>query len=240
MKTHPDESVRKACYDALRSIGPFCLEHGFVEIIKLRTRMAKRLGFQDFYDYKVTNSEGFGKDKLFEILDSLEKDTRSIMIKARQELEARFGKDALQPWNTGFMISGNAQVKLEPYFPFGKAVERYVRSYAALGISYRGAVMNLDLLERKNKHDNGFCHWPKVAWIKPDKTFQPSTTNFTSCADPKAKGSGLAALQVLLHEAGHAAHFAVRALCIFLNKSFVIFFYNLHLTSNAAAECGTT
>ena len=107
---------------------------------------------------------------------------------------------------------GTAQAKMEPYFPFGKAVERYVRSYAALGISYKGAEMNLDLLERKNKHDNGFCHWPKVAWVKPDGTFQPSTTNFTSCADPKAVGSGLAALQVLLHEGGHAAHFAVRSI----------------------------
>jgi hypothetical protein len=44
---------------------------------------------------------------------------------------------------------------MEPYFPFGKAVERCVRSYAAMKISYEGSVMNLDLLERKNKHDNG-------------------------------------------------------------------------------------
>ena len=50
---------------------------------------------------------------------------------------------------------GTSQAKLEPYFPFSKAVERYVRSYAAMGISYEGSVMNLDLLERKNKHDNG-------------------------------------------------------------------------------------
>ncbi|CAB9506763.1 Peptidase family M3 [Seminavis robusta] len=208
MKTHQEEAVRKSAYDALRSIGPFCLGHGFVEIIKLRNRMAKSLGFQDYYDYKVTNSEGFGKDKLFQILDTLEQGTRPIMEKARTELERRFGKEALEPWNTGFMISGTAQARMDTYFPFGKAVERYVRSYAAMGISYEGSVMNLDLLERKNKHDNGFCHWPAVAWVKPDGSFQPATTNFTSCADPKAVGSGLAALTVLCHEAGHAAHFA--------------------------------
>ena len=105
MKTHPEEGVRKSCYEGLRSIGPFCLEHGFVDIIKRRTKMAKSLGFQDYYDYKVTNSEGFGKDKLFEILDTLEQGTRPIMVKARQELEQRFGKEALEPWNTGFMTS---------------------------------------------------------------------------------------------------------------------------------------
>jgi oligoendopeptidase F len=68
--------------------------------------------------------------------------------------------------------------------------------------------MNLDLLERENKYSNGFCHWPKVAWTKPDGSWQPSEANFTSLADPKAVGSGLRALTTLMHEAGHAAHFA--------------------------------
>lgn len=68
--------------------------------------------------------------------------------------------------------------------------------------------MNLDLLDRQNKYSNGFCHWPKVAWIKPDGTWQPAIANFTSLADPTAVGSGLTALTTLMHEAGHAAHFA--------------------------------
>jgi hypothetical protein len=55
----------------------------------------------------------------------------------------------------------------------------------------------------------GFCHWPKTAWSKPDGTWQPATANFTSLADPSATGSGLTALETLMHEAGHAAHFAV-------------------------------
>jgi oligoendopeptidase F len=77
-----------------------------------------------------------------------------------------------------------------------------------MNIQYEGATMNLDLLERKNKYSNGFCHWPQVAWIKPDGSWQPSTANFTSLADPKAVGSGHRAITTLFHEAGHAAHFA--------------------------------
>ena len=68
--------------------------------------------------------------------------------------------------------------------------------------------MNLDLLDRENKYSNGFCHWPTVAWRKPDGSWQPSVANFTSLGDPKAVGSGLTALKTLMHEAGHAAHFA--------------------------------
>ena len=60
----------------------------------------------------------------------------------------------------------------------------------------------------QGKYSNGFCHWPQPAWVKPDGTWQPSTTNFTSLADPAAVGSGRTALVTLMHEAGHAAHFA--------------------------------
>jgi len=99
-------------------------------------------------------------------------------------------------------MKGSIVAKMDPYFPFSLAVERYIRSYAAMNIQYEGAVMNLDLLDRKGKYSNGFCHWPKVAWVKPDGTWQPSTTNFTSLADPSAVGSGLTALRTLMHAAG--------------------------------------
>lgn len=68
--------------------------------------------------------------------------------------------------------------------------------------------MTLDLLDRKGKYSNGFCHWPQPAWVKPGGIWQPSRTNFTSLADPTAVGSGKTALTTLMHEAGHAAHFA--------------------------------
>jgi hypothetical protein len=45
-------------------------------VVKARNQLAKTLGFIDFYDYKVTQAEGFGKIKLFEIMDTLEKGTR--------------------------------------------------------------------------------------------------------------------------------------------------------------------
>jgi len=77
-----------------------------------------------------------------------------------------------------------------------------------MGIKYKGSTMTLDLLDRKRKYSNGFCHWPQPAWLRPDGSWQPSLANFTSLADPKAVGSGHTALTTLMHEAGHAAHFA--------------------------------
>jgi len=52
MRTSDDEQVRKAAFEGLNSIGPFVLQNGFLEIIKLRNKMAKKLGYIDYYDYK--------------------------------------------------------------------------------------------------------------------------------------------------------------------------------------------
>jgi oligoendopeptidase F len=205
MRVDPREEVRRACWDGMRTIGDFVLANGFVELVRARNRMAKALGYEDFYDYKVTQAEGFGKSALFEILDSLEQGTRPLMVAARQQLEADKGAAALEPWNTGFLMAGDVTKRLDPYFPFERSVEQWGRSFAALGITYKGASMSLDLLDRKGKYSNGFCHWPQPAWVKADGSWQPTVTHFTSLADPAAIGSGLTALTTLMHEAGHAA-----------------------------------
>ena len=86
--------------------------NGFVELVKSRNRMAKALGYLDYYDYKVTQAEGFGKVALFEILDTLEQGTRPLMLAARKRFEAEKGAANLQPWNMGFAMAGDVTKKL--------------------------------------------------------------------------------------------------------------------------------
>ena len=68
MRVDGSEATRRACYEGLRTIGGFVVDHGFVDLVKKRNAMARSLGYEDYYDYKVTQAEGFGKDALFEIL----------------------------------------------------------------------------------------------------------------------------------------------------------------------------
>jgi hypothetical protein len=164
--------------------------------------------YEDFYDYKVTQAEGFGKHQLFTILDTLKEGSDGILKKARDQLAAEKGTSALEAWNMGYMMAGDVEAALDPYFPFEKSIEAWGRCFSKMAINYQGATMTLDLLDRKGKYSNGFCHWPQPAWRKGDGSWQPSTTNFTSLADPSAVGSGKTALTTLMHEAGHAAHFA--------------------------------
>ena len=53
---------------------------------------------------------------------------------------------------------------MDPYFPFEEAVDVWARTFAGLGIQYKGATMRLDLCDRPGKYSNGFCHWPQPAW----------------------------------------------------------------------------
>ncbi|KAH8073139.1 peptidase [Aureococcus anophagefferens] len=185
MRVDGDETARKACYDGLRSIGSFVVEHGFVELVKKRNAMAKALGYVDYYDYKVTQAEGFGKAQLFGMLDELERASRPIM-EAAGDAAADKGADALEPWNRGFAMAGDITRKLDPY-----PSRRPSRSGAvlrAMKITYKGASMDLDLLDRKGKYSNGFCHWPQPAWRRSDGSWQPAVTHFTSLADPSAPG----------------------------------------------------
>jgi Zn-dependent oligopeptidase len=86
-------------------------------------------------------------------------------------------------------------------------VRRFGRTFAALGIGYRGAELVLDLLDRPGKYENGFMHGPVVAWRRGG-VHVPARIQFTANAIPGLVGSGQRAAQTLFHEGGHAAHFA--------------------------------
>ena len=115
MRSDPEESVRKSCWEMLRKNGPFLLDNGFCDIIKERNRFARELGFEDFYDLKVTNAEGFSKKKCFEMLDGLEQATKPLLDKALERLKKEKGEDATKPWNTGFALSGELTKLTDPY-----------------------------------------------------------------------------------------------------------------------------
>lgn len=199
--THKDEAVRKRAHECLQSIGPYQFER-FCEIIKLRNQFAKKQGFEDFYDMKVSKAEGMSKKKLFEILDELEVETRPLMEQYLANAEAKHGLKANFAWNRGFYKAGGGlpfEATSDPYFPFENAVDSWARSFAALGISYKKSIMQLDLLDRQGKYPNGFCHWPVPAYNSPEG-FVPTQTNFTSLANPRLPGSGKKALETLMHE----------------------------------------
>jgi len=58
---------------------------------------------------QVSTAEGFGKVRLFEILDDLETKTRPIMVAARKALAEAKGAAALEPHNISYALAGDTE-----------------------------------------------------------------------------------------------------------------------------------
>ncbi len=146
--------------------------------------------------------------QLFDVLDDFLGRTAAANQRSLAALRAQHGEAAMQPWNLRFHMSGDVVRQMDPYLPFAKGLNRWVDSFRRLGIGFRGATLQLDLLDRAGKHQNGFCHSPVPAWRDEHGRAIASHINFTAEATPNQVGSGWRALNTLFHEGGHAAHFA--------------------------------
>lgn len=207
LRADPDSARRKAAFDGLRSIETHVLDHGFLDLVRMRNRLARLLGHEDFYAWRVAVVEGMPKARVFGLLDELERRTRA---RSREELD-RFvrdkGEEARLPWHYAWLRQGALNERIDPYFRFDDALSRWGRAFHALGVRYRGATLTLDLVDRAGKYENGFMHGPEPAFLDAG-TWHPARIAFTANAVPGAVGSGLRATETLFHEGGHAAHFA--------------------------------
>jgi len=206
--TNPDEQSRRSSYEAFQAIERWVLENGFLDIVRLRNRFALALGFDNYFEFKLHKNERMSSGQLFTILDDFLERTDAANRRALQALSGKRGIAAMEPWNLRYHSSGDVVRRMDPYMPFGPALRRWIETFRRLGIQYRGATLQLDLLERPGKFENGFCHGPLPAWFDERGQWVPGQINFTAQAKPDQVGSGLRAITTLFHEGGHAAHFA--------------------------------
>lgn len=206
--TNPVEAARQSSLDALLGLEQWVLDNGFLDIVKTRNAFARAQGFENYFEYKVRKNEQMSGDQLFAILDDFEARTSEANQRGLDGLVAEHGPDAIQGRNVRFFMSGDVTRQCDPYLPFAKGLQRWVDSFRRLGITYRGATMQLDLLERKGKYQNGFCHGPIPSYFDKSGKWVAGQINFTAEAKPDQVGSGARAINTLFHEGGHAAHFA--------------------------------
>ncbi|THD39175.1 peptidase M3, partial [Enterobacteriaceae bacterium ML5] len=144
-----NETYRRSSQNALRELEEWLLHNGLPELIGLRNRFARQLGYRNYFDYKVNKTERMTPEQLFAILDRFEEQTRESNTRSLNELVAREGDAALLPWNIRFASAGDVTRQLDPYFPFADSLRRWIDSFKRLNIGFNGADMQLDLLVRE-------------------------------------------------------------------------------------------
>ncbi len=200
--TEESEVIRKACFDAVQVIAAENVSD-YIELVLLRNAFAKTLGYEDFFAYKLAIEEKMTKKELFSLFDTLYEKTK-YGFKNIRALEKN--KPGLRkPWNFSYMMAGSFTKEENPYFPFEEALVRWGRSFAAMGIDYKGGKLVLDLLDRKGKYNNGFCHWPDLVSYKDGKKI-PGRSQFTCNVVLDIPGQSNVGMVTLFHEGGHAAH----------------------------------
>ncbi|MGR5145025.1 M3 family metallopeptidase [Photobacterium alginatilyticum] len=207
IRTSSDEEVRRSSHQALLDLEQWLLGNGFLDLVKLRNEFARSLGYDNFFDYSVVKTEQMTTAELFVILEDFEARTRDSHLRSLRQLAEAKGEQALFGYNFVFSFSGDAMRDLDPYVPFSQSLRRWVESFGRLNIDYSGAELTLDLLDRKGKYQNGFCHGP-VPSFYDQGCWVAAKVNFTSNAKPDQVGSGYDGINTLFHEGGHAAHFS--------------------------------
>ncbi|MCA9353511.1 hypothetical protein KC842_01410 [Candidatus Nomurabacteria bacterium] len=202
VRVNEDEKIRKACFSALEKLSLDTLDD-YIKVISLRNEYARILGFSDFYDFKLQREERMTKKELFGLFDKIYNKTKPFYKKI-DKLEKEM-PGVLKPWNFAFMMSGDFAVKEDPYFQMEEALPRWGRSFRNMGIDFYGGSIKLDLLDRKGKWNNGFCHWPQMVKYENGK-FIPGSSNFTCNVVLGQPGSAFSGYVTLFHEGGHAAH----------------------------------
>ena len=202
IRTNSEEVVRKACFEACEQLAGSLIQE-YIQLVGLRNQYARSLGYQDFYDYKVQREDGMTKAELFGLFEEIYQKTK-YAFKDLRRLE-KLMPGLRQPWNFSYLLAGDFTKEEDPYFQFSEAVPRWGLSFAAMGINFQGGKLKLDLLDRKGKYNNGFCHWPDLVHFKNGR-LQPASTNFTCTLVPGQVGSGIVGFTTLFHEGGHAAH----------------------------------
>lgn len=208
-----EESIRKAAYDSLQESAPAFVDD-YLIYVSLMNEFAQKLGFEDFYSYKVFIEEGMTKKDLFDIFDKIFEKTKSAFSEVAKIAE---GKPKMKkPWNFSYMISADFEKEEDPYFQFETALDVWTKTFANLGVNFRGSKIKLDLLDRKGKYSNGFCHWPEIIRFEGSKRLT-GQANFTCNLVPGTIGAGEDGIHTLFHEGGHAAHYLnsdMRDVCV--------------------------
>ena len=195
---HKDRAVRKAAYEA---IGTWFLGHGdkldglYDEMVKLRTSIAQKLGYEKFTElgYYRRQRNCYDADMVAKFREGVKEYIVPVVMRLKEEQAARIGeKFPLKVYDERLMyLDGNPTPKGTPEEIFEHGRKMYHELSADTAEFFDFMVDNelFDVATRPGKMVGGYCH--TIPIYKSPYIF----ANFNGTAGD---------IDVLTHEAGHA------------------------------------
>lgn len=159
-----DERERRRAWEASKQVGALVREE-LLELVRLRNRAARELGFADFYVMSLELDE-LDDRELRGTLDAMERGTRPRFERYKRDLDARLAArfriapEALRPWHYAdpfFQEAPAADVSLDPWFADRSLEDLTRRFFGAVGFDLDGLLARADLYEKPGKCQHAFC-----------------------------------------------------------------------------------
>jgi len=166
MTTETDVGRREAAWRASKEVGNAIIGD-FLELVRLRNRAARQLGFDNFHTMSITIGEqDVGElDRIFEELDLR---TREPFARLKRELDEILAKgygvspEELMPWHYHDPFFQRTplvyELDLDQYYK-GRDIEGLAHAYyAGVGLPIDDILARSDLYDREGKYPHAYSH----------------------------------------------------------------------------------
>ena len=197
LHTSSDSGYRRSVWTASKQVGHRVMG-SIRELVRLRNRVARDLGFTDYYRMSLELQE-LSEEWLFERLDELAIETEQPFLTWKSDLDRslrdRFGVDELAPWHHSDPFFQQAppegRITLDHLFTDASAPDLAVRTFAEWGVDITKVIDGSDLYPRDLKCQHAFC-------LDVDRS---GDIRILANVVPGERW-----VEVMLHESGHAAY----------------------------------
>lgn len=195
METEKNPEIRKKAANAKIESGDLIAED-LRELVKMRNDFAKKKGYDNYFDYKISEDYDIKPKELDKLLSDVAKNTKDanarVMTGIKKDLSEAFGvkPEDLKSYHFGYLAGEdperlvNEQIKSKE-----EVVDISKKAYAGMGYDVDKLPIKLDLFPRANKNTHGFS-FPIEAG--KDARILANLTNNVSSID------------TLMHELGHS------------------------------------
>jgi len=165
LKTEKDSEKLKAVWEASKKQGEI-VEKDLIEIVKLRNKLAKEIGFDNYYIMSLEASEQKQEDliPLFEELaKNLEEPFKEMKKEINSALSKKYGvpEEELKPWHHQDLFFQESpqihKVDLDKFYLDHDVVKIAEDFYNSIGFSVKEVLENSDLYEKPKKNQHAYC-----------------------------------------------------------------------------------